>query len=134
MASWQEIDGIRKDGKAFRALARGLHGSVSALTDWEKDFLESIAGAIEADEYTTRQAEKLLEIRDDYTWDSKTRDGFSVASILRECHEARCDLSQEDEEWIGQRLTEDRVAIRRKHLGRLARCARELHLIENAAS
>lgn len=134
MGSWQEIDRIRKDGNAFRALARGLYRSIPALKDWEKDFLESKTRVTTADEYTTRQAEKLLEIRDDYTWAFKTRDGFSVVTLLRECHEARCDLSEEDEEWIEQRFAESKVTIRRKHLGRLLRCARELNLIENAAS
>jgi len=78
MASWKEIDRIRKEPKAFRALAKGLRAQFSDdLTDWEKDFLEGIAGRVEKEEFTTRQSEKLLQIRDDYTSVSELPGGFS---------------------------------------------------------
>jgi len=131
MASWKEIDRIRKDPKAFRALARGLRKHIAELTDWEKDFLSSIDSQDEKDEFTTRQSEKLLQIRDDYESVTELLGGFSVKLILRQCHEARLDLSESDEEWIIERFDQSPTTIRRKHAGRLRRCARQLGLIED---
>jgi hypothetical protein len=86
MASWKEIDRIRKEPKAFRALAKGLRAQFSDdLTDWERDFLEAIAGRDGKEEFTTRQSEKLLQIRDDYTSVSQLPGGFSVRIVLEEC-------------------------------------------------
>jgi hypothetical protein len=131
MASWKEIDRIRKDPKAFRALARGLRKHIAELTDWEKDFLSSIDSQDEKEEFTTRQSEKLLQIRDDYESVTELLGGFSVKIILRQCHEARLDLSEDDEEWIIERFEQSPTTIRRKHAGRLRRCARQLGLIED---
>jgi hypothetical protein len=129
MAPWKEIDRIRKEPKAFRALAKGLRTQFAGdLTDWEKDFLEGIAGRDGKEEFTTRQSEKLLQIRDDYTSVSELPGGFSVRIVLEECKEARLDLSEDDEQW--QSYERSPTTIRRKNAGRLMRCARELHIIE----
>jgi hypothetical protein len=131
MASWQEIDRIRKAPKEFRALAKGLRTQFSDdLTDWEKDFLEGIAGRDGKEEFTTRQSEKLLQIRDDYTSISQMPGGFSVRIILEQCRLARLDLSDNDEQWVLQSCERSLTTIKRKHTGRLMRCARELHIIE----
>ena len=131
MASWKEIDRIRKEPKAFRALAKGLRAQFSDdLTDWEKDFLDGIAGRDGKAEFTTRQSEKLLQIRDDYTSVSQLPGGFSVRIVLQECKEARLDLSAHDEQWILQSYERSPTTIKRKNAGRLMRCARELHIIE----
>jgi hypothetical protein len=131
MASWQEIDRVRKDPKGFRALAKGLRAQFAGdLTDWEKDFLEAIAGRDGKEEFTTRQSEKLLQIRDDYTSVSQLPGGFSVRIVLQECKEARLDLSAHDEQWILQSYERSPTTIKRKNAGRLMRCARELHIIE----
>jgi hypothetical protein len=130
MASWQEIDRIRKNAKAFRALAKGLHMHIADLTDWEKDFLSSIKDQSEKDEFTTRQSEKLMQIRDDYESVTQLPGGFSVKLVLRDCNEARKNLSEDDEAWIVQRIKISETTIRRKHVGRLMRCAREVQAIE----
>jgi len=131
MASWQEIDRVRKDPKGFRALAKALRAQFSAdLTDWEKDFLEAIAGRAGKEEFTTRQSEKLLQIRDDYTSVDKLPGGFSVRIVLEQCKQARLELSQNDEQWILQSYERSPTTIKRKHFGRLMRCARELQIIE----
>ncbi len=131
MASWQEIDRIRKNARGFRALAKGLRKHLPELTDWEKDFLSSIENQSDKDEFTTRQSEKLLQIRDDYESVTEMWSGFSVKIILRQCLEARLDLSEDDEEWILQRFEQSQTTIRRKHAGRLRRCARQLGLIDD---
>jgi hypothetical protein len=131
MASWREIDRIRKAPKEFRALAKGLRAQFSDdLTDWEKDFLDGIAGLDGKEEFTTRRSEKLLQIRDDYTSISELPGGFSVGIVLKECKQARLDLSEADEQWVLQSYDRSPTTIRRKHTGRLMRCARELHIIE----
>ena len=56
--------------------------------------------------------------------------GFSVRLVLKGCVEARLDLSEGDEEWVLARSQVNSVSIRRKHAGRLMRCARELNLVE----
>jgi hypothetical protein len=130
MASWQEIDRVRKDPKGFRTLATGLRAQFSDLTDWEKDFLVGVSGRAGKEEFTTRQSEKLLQIRDDYTSVDKLPGGFSVRIVLEGCKEARLDLSEDDEQWILQSYERSPTTIRRKNVGRLMRCARELHIIE----
>jgi len=131
MASWQEIDRIRKAPKEFRSLAKGLRTQFSDdLTDWERDFLEEIAGRAGKEEFTTRQSEKLLDICDDYTSVSQLPGGFSVRIILEQCKLARRDLSENDEQWILQSYERNFTTIRRKNTGRLMRCARELRIIE----
>jgi hypothetical protein len=131
MASWKEIDRVRKEPKAFRALAKVLRVQFSDdLTDWEKDFLEGIAGRDGKEEFTTRQSEKLLQVRDDYTSVSELLGGISVRIVLEECKQARHDLSDDDEQWILQSYERSPTTIRRKNAGRLMRCARELHVIE----
>jgi len=131
MALWQEIDRIRKNPKAFRDLAGGLRTHISDLTEWEDDFLESIKSQMDRDDFTTRQSEKLLQIRDDHQTVTEIRGGFGVKTVLRQCYEARLDLSEDDEEWIVRRYEQSPTTIRRKHAGRLRRCARQLGLIEN---
>ena len=71
------------------------------------------------------------KIRDDYESVTEMRGGFSVKIILRECREARLDLSEDDEAWILQRFEQSQTTIKRKHAGRLRRCARQLGLIED---
>ena len=100
------------------------------LTDWEKDFLDGIAGRDGKAEFTTRQSEKLLQIRDDYTSVSKLPGGFSVSVVLEQCKQARLDLTEDDERWILQSCERSPTTIRRKHTGRLMRCARQLRIIE----
>jgi hypothetical protein len=81
-------------------------------------------------EFTTRQSEKLLQIRDDYTSVSELPGGFSVRIVLEECKNARLDLSEGDEQWILQSYERSPTTIKRKNAGRLMRCARGLHIIE----
>jgi hypothetical protein len=134
MATWREIDRIRKDAEGFRSLANWLLKTFPELTEWEKDFLMSVQELDKkkkekTDEFTTRQGEKLLQIRDDNESVIKLPGDFSASIILRKCKEAKLDLSEEDEKFIDERCASGEV--RRKHVGRLMRCARQLDLIES---
>jgi len=130
MASWREIDRVRKDPQAAADIARRLLSlPASEFTDWELEFLRSIRQQRNIEQFTTRQAEKLLQIRDDIEEVTEVL-GFSVRLLLKGCVEARLDLSDGDEEWVLARSEASSLSIRRKHVGRLMRCARELHLVE----
>jgi hypothetical protein len=130
MALWSEIDRIRKDPKGFRAVAKRLLAYGDELTDWERDFLTSIQSQHDKDEFTNRQSEKLLQIRDDYEVVTKLPRELSVRLVLQQCIEAKLDLSENDEAWIEQRVAESSATIRRKHVGRLMQCGREVHAID----
>lgn len=134
MATWREIERIREDADAARLVARSLlllvRSDPKAFSDWEIDFLESIAARIQVGEFSTRQAEKLLEIQDDVKRVTVVRDGSSVSLLIRGCFEARLDLSEDDEDWISELYENDRNSIRRKQIGRLMRCAADVGLVE----
>ena len=78
MQDYKEIDRIRKDLVAVRSLAKRLLELQRAdWNDWEIDFLQHMARHKGPDPITTRQGEKLLELRDDAEYYSSVR-GFSV--------------------------------------------------------
>jgi hypothetical protein len=134
VASWREIDRVRKNPKGAADIAKRLLTlPLSEFTDWEIDFLRSIQRLRNVEEFTTRQAEKLLQIRDDIEEVTEVL-GFGVQLLLKGCFEARFDLSEVDEEWVVARFQASPRNIRRKHVGRLVRCARELNLIEEQYS
>jgi hypothetical protein len=131
MASWREIERVRKDANGARELAqRLLKIYPGELTEWETDFLQSITSYTELFAFTTRQAEKLLEIRDDAQPVTQCR-GFGVTALVRQCHAARLDLTEADEQWIADLHRQGGGAIKRRHLGRLMACARELNIVED---
>jgi len=124
--------GDRRYPQGSGALAARLLAAFSEdLSDWEEAFLESVVARCEVEEFTTRQAEKLLEIRDGVELVRTTREGFSVEILIEKCHLARLDLIEADEEWLAELI--GKTAIRRSRIGRLLRCARELYLIEDEA-
>lgn len=51
---------------------------------------------------------------------------FSVRRLISECFESRLELSEDDEAWIIELKSEGSPRIRRRHIGRLLRCAREV--------
>ncbi len=129
MSSWREISAIGKDPVRVRNSAKGLLAAYRAdLTDWELDFLDSVLQRSEQDEnLTTRQAEKLVEIRDSLKHYS-TIDGLSVRRLIENCWMARLDLSESDEDFINR--VRGCGSLRRSDAQRLLRCARQLYLID----
>ena len=127
--NWREIERIRKNPDAFRSLAKAMT-ALRDLTEWEMAFLESIQ-KVRTEEFTNRQGEKLLEIRDQNE-SIKTFSGFSVAALLKGCLEGRADLSEDDESWITSTCVTDKFSVKRRGIGRLMRCAAQLGLVEVA--
>jgi hypothetical protein len=135
--SWREIHKFQKDPAGAANLAtRLLKLPRSEFTDWEVDFLQSMVRqhTVNKDnELSTRQAEKLLQIRDDIEEVEEVA-GFSVELLLKGCHDARLDLTEGDEAWIAARLGTSQRRIRRKFAGRLMRCARGVNIIDQEYS
>jgi len=131
MASWREIDRIRKAPNEMRALsARLLKTHTAELTDWEITFLERLSRNTHTDEFTTRQAEKLVQIRDDYEHVSEIGYArYSVRILIEQCQLAHLDLREDDADWVLD-LPKGTSLILRRDIGRLLRCARDLGLIE----
>ena len=135
MQDYKEINRIRKDLVAVRSLAKRLLNLPHAdWNDWEIDFLQHMSRHKGPDPITTRQGEKLLELRDDAEYYSAVR-GFSVQCLIENCWLARDDLDSEDDRRFIQQLKETRYSsIKRRHLRKLLACACELGEIEQYVS
>jgi hypothetical protein len=128
MPDYREIAALQKDPARARTVAQALSGlDDMAWTDWELDFLDSIA--IRRQDLTTRQGEKLVELRDEATWYT-TVEGFSLAALIARCHLLRDEVSEHDAAFIERLKAEGATRLRRKDARRLLRCARQLGEIE----
>jgi predicted glycoside hydrolase/deacetylase ChbG (UPF0249 family) len=130
VASWIEIERLRRDPDEARLPAQRLQ-NVESLTDWEEGFVDSHAERKSREDLTTRQAEKLVQVRDDYTFVSSCH-GFSIDALIRRCFEGRLDLSEDDEAWVSRLRNEDARSVRQRDAYRLIKCARQLNIIERA--
>lgn len=128
MASWKEIERLRKQPKEFVALAKSLAGQ-SDLTEWESLFLESIDLKNQAEGFSLRQSEKLLEIRDN-NQEIERFDGFKIETLVAAAFHGRLDLNEDDEDWIVALRGKRTNSVKRREIGRLMRLVRELGIIE----
>jgi len=121
MASWIEIERVRKDPKAFKPLAKHLLADTDyaqARSDSATDFLENVS-RYRSDELTTRQGEFLLELRDEARAYFKIGDGLSVEILIEKFYHARADLSRDrDIQFIEALRASGRKFIRGIEIGR----------------
>jgi hypothetical protein len=99
MASWIEIDRVRKDPKVFKPLAGHLLADAEYArerSEFAAEFLESISRS-EQEELSTRQGEILLELRNEGQRHFRIGDGLSVEILIGKCFLARLDLSNDDD-------------------------------------
>jgi hypothetical protein len=128
VGSWIEIERVRKDPVAIRSPAKRLLKQPDHdWTEWETDFLHDRSG--QKEEISTRQAEKLLELREEAEYLSKA-EGFNVASLVESCWLARDDLQHESDRTFIESL-KGCTTLKRRQLRRLFACSRELHIIED---
>jgi hypothetical protein len=129
MTDYREINELAKSPARCQALASFLKQSQGVdWTDWELDFLEAIAGRDEV--LTTRQAEKLVEIRNNAIR-YKQVSGYALARLVRDCFVRRLDLDGEEDIAFVEGLHQDAAApLTRPQALRLKRCATELGLVE----
>jgi hypothetical protein len=100
MQDYREIDRIRKDFVAVRSLAKRLLELPQAgWNEWEIDFLQHMARHKGPDPITTRQGEKLIELRDDAKYYSSVH-GFSVQSLIKNCWVAALGNLLRDPNWL----------------------------------
>jgi hypothetical protein len=97
-------------------------------TDWELDFLESMARRTSTDPISTRQREVLVELKDNATSHTTTRDGQSVRALILRCWEARFDLDEESEQFIVDLYERKLMSLKPRQLGRLQRCVYNLNI------
>jgi hypothetical protein len=128
MADYREIHAIQKDPARARCIAQALSTlDDAAWTDWELDFLDSI-GSRRGD-LTTRQGEKLIELRDEAAWYTAV-DGFSLQALIGRCHLLRDELAEGDMAFVERLQASGATRLRRKDARRLMRCARALGEVE----
>jgi hypothetical protein len=131
MASWNEIERVRKNPKTFKPLAAHLLN----LPDgnwWEyaERFLRDVS-SYPHPELNTRQAEFLLKLRDDKATHFKIGDGFSVATLIEKCFQARFDLEDDrDIEFIESLHKFGRRFVTGRQLGWFTRICKQLGEIE----
>jgi hypothetical protein len=128
MASHIEMLRIAGDPDAVRSLAKRLLAIPNHdWTDWEVDFLASMANFQGPDLLTMRQREKLVELRDAAEYVSQYR-GLSIKILNERCFVGRIELDEGDAQFI-ERL-EGQSSMQRRKLGRFLRCCRQLNEIE----
>jgi hypothetical protein len=128
MADYREINEFQRNP----AVARWLAQFLSTLddmewTDWELDFLAGIGSRRQ--DLTTRQGEKLIELRDESVWYTAV-DGFSLKALIDRCHLCRYELAGPDAAFIERLKVAGATRLRRKDARRVLRCARALGEIE----
>jgi hypothetical protein len=95
MASWIEIDRVRKDPNTFRPMAaRLLADPIFERSEFADGFLENIA-TWRRDELSTRQGEILLELRDQAEIHNRYK-GLSIPTLIEKCYLDRFDLDEGD--------------------------------------
>ncbi len=130
MAAEPEIHRVRNDPDEARAMSKFLLGAYQpVLSDWEADFLDDMMSKKFEEGLSYRQAEKLLQIRDDCHSVTHHR-GLSVRILLQKCSEGRLDLSEGNEDFIARLCSRNSDSIRSRDLPRLLDCAYKLDLIE----
>jgi hypothetical protein len=129
MASWIEIDRVRKDPKVFKPLAGHLLADAEYArerSEFATDFLETISRS-EKDELTARQGEILLELRNEGLRYFRIGDELSVGILIEKLYHARADLGNEDDAaFIVALWTSGRKFVTGKQLPRFLAVKREL--------
>jgi hypothetical protein len=128
LASYREMDAVGRDRGRFTLMAKQCL-LFPDLTEWERDFLESLV-AQPPERLSTRQAEVLFEIRDENELISNIGGTINVSNLIQRAYEARLDLDEGDEEWIVAIWNRGATSLRRGHLGRLKRCCVQLGELE----
>lgn len=135
MSSHRSMKDLAENPSAVRALARYLlllvgGDDTQAWTDWEVDFLESMATRESDEPLSMRQREVLTELKRAAERHSEI-DGMSVRSLIERCWLERADLdSDEDQDFIVGLRASGQQTVTGRQRWRLVRCCRELGVIE----
>lgn len=129
MTDYREINDIAKDARRVRSIAEYLLKLCDMdWTDWELDFLDTMRAREEP--LSTRQAEKVVELRDDAVLYRKV-DGFVLKTLIGQCYLYRNELNSDYERQFVERLkSSGQEALRKRDALRLLQCARAIGEIE----
>jgi hypothetical protein len=129
VASWVEIDRVRKDPNAFKSLAKKLRADPHfERSEFADGFLEDIAN-YKRDGLTTRQGEVLLALRDAAEIHFAIK-GLKVATLIDKCHQNRIDLDEGDQERIEKLKARGRRFVRGNEMAWFKRICKELGEME----
>jgi hypothetical protein len=134
MATYREMQKLSQNPGAVTMLAGYLRKlDTVAWTDWEMDFLDSMASRTASEPISTRQGEVLAQLNDNAKSYSSL-EGLSISSLVRDCWQARVDLSEDDEAFIVGLKEAQTTSLKRRQALRLLACARQLELIDGYIS
>jgi hypothetical protein len=129
MASWPEYERIRKDRIAFRGLARRLMDDPNCEdSEFADGFLKNIANW-KRDEITLRQAEVLLELRDNAEIHTHYK-GLNVRLLMEKCYANRNDLDEGDRRRLEALYEKGRSFVTGAEMGWFKRICRQLGEME----
>jgi hypothetical protein len=130
VASWIEIDRIRKDPAGFKSLAKVLLDNPTfEKTEWEQDFLKDKVEGKKRQEFTTRQGETLLDLRGKATLHAKYK-GLSIPILIEKCWLNRFELDERGQEFIEGLKASGRGYVTGRQLGRFLRICKQLGEVE----
>jgi hypothetical protein len=130
MTTHRAMKDLASDGSAVRALARSLLMNAQEWTDWEIDFLESMATRDDPEPLSMRQREVLVDLRSKAERHA-TVNGFAVPNLIERTWAERFDLDdEEDQVFIEALRTSGARTVTGRQRGRLLRIARLLGVIE----
>lgn len=130
----REMKSLADNADRVRALAGRLlklpaADPLVAWSDWEIEFLESMAAHRGPDPLSTRQVEKLVELQDEAR-SYADLDGLSVPALIEQCWLARLDLEEDDEAFVARLKTSGARTLKRRQGLKLLACARQLGIVE----
>lgn len=127
---YRELDKLTKNPVAVGNLARLLQTYPEGTwTDWECDFLASIAARDTDQNASTRQCEVLLELRDNARTYSTIK-GFSVRRLIELTWAAHAELDESDEAFVRSLREAGATTIGRRAANRLLACAWRVDAID----
>lgn len=133
MATDREISRVRHDRDEWRGIVRKLikYAGQHDLEDRHVDLLDGLESKTFLNELSVRQAEWLLDIRDDVDFISEHR-GVSVRFLIRSVYENRHGLDdEEDMAWVEEIWRRHDVNVRKREARRLYALARPLGLLDD---
>ncbi len=135
MNAHRAMKDLAENPEAVRSLARYLQALGKTelpveWTDWEVEFLESMATRDTTEPLSMRQREILTELRNSAERHSKV-DGFCVRGLIERCWLERADLDDDDaQDFIECLEASGQKSVTRRQLSRLLGCCRALGIIE----
>jgi hypothetical protein len=133
MASWRDIDRIRKDPVAFKTLANEILARrdqhLCNLTEFAEDFLQGVS-RWKGPELSNRQGEVLLELRDETAMHFDLR-GLSVEILIDRCLALRFELDSADRQRLEDLKNSSRSYVAGRQIGWFKRVCKQLGEIED---